>query len=428
VIGAKIRMERLKLNYSQEGLCKDICTVSYLSKIEQGQVEAGENIVQLLFQKLHINFHMDEEFLKEAGKLIDNLYDEFYSFEDMKLLLQELKQKKEDYLNSPYLLDTLLFLELESQQEGEELNPYVTCMEQKQYEVYLYIQCLKGIDKSQDLLHLNPNAYYTTQLGIMRCQKGQYVEALELLLKGYELCANEGYAQSFLGNSYAGLNKNELMLRSYKVAARIAKSLKDDKFIRTINYNIGAALLEWNQVQQAKEYLEQCTDGSILFYQKYAICLEKLGDYEQAGKILQKGFLKLQQAIEAEEESEEKSKEEAIEESEEKTKEESEEKSKEESEEKTNDKSEEKSKEESVGESKKTLHAWKKMYEVVDYRLTHKDYINEDIYEELLYDCMTYLKEFLPVGYVKFHVPYYVEVLEKKRRYKDIYKLLKGFS
>ncbi|HCL01672.1 MAG TPA: hypothetical protein DHW61_04530 [Lachnoclostridium phytofermentans] len=68
------------------------------------------------------------------------------------------------------------------------------------------------------------------------------------------------------------------------------------------------------------------------------------------------------------------------------------------------------------------------MYEVVDYRLTHKDYINEDIYEELLYDCMTYLKEFLPVGYVKFHVPYYVEVLEKKRRYKDIYKLLKGFS
>jgi transcriptional regulator with XRE-family HTH domain len=383
VIGAKIRMERLKLNYSQEGLCKDICTVSYLSKIEQGQVEAGENIIQLLFQKLHINFRMDEEFLKEAGKLIDSLYDEFYSFGDMTLLSQELKQKKEEYLNSPYLLDTLLFLESETNQEEEELNPYVSCMEQRQYEVYLYIQCLKGIDKSQELLHLNPNAYYTTHLGIMRCQRGQFVEALELLIRGSELCAKEGYvkgmlhAQTFLGNSYSGLNNNELMFRSYKVAARIAKSLKEAKIISEINYNIGASLLEWNQVQQAKEYLEQCTERSILFYQKYAICLEKSGDYEQAKKILQEGYLKLQQAIE---------------------------------------------------ESEEVLLAWEKMYGVVDYRLTHKDYIHEAEYEEKLYDCIMYLKGFLPVGYVKFHIPYYIEVLEKKRRYKDIYKILNEFS
>lgn len=386
VIGAKIRMERLKLNYSQEGLCKGICTVSYLSKIEQGQVEAGENIIQLLFQKLHISFHMEEEFLKEAGKLIDNLYEEFYSFEDMTLLRKELKLKKREYLNSPYLLDALLFLGMESNQEGEELAQYIPCMKQKQYEVYLCMQCMKGIDKSQELLCLNPNAYYMTQLGILRCQKGQYVEALELLLKGYELCSKEGYvtgmlyAQNFLGNSYAGLNKYELMLRSYKVAARIAKALKEDEFISQINYNIGSSLLEWNQVEQAKEYLDQCEQRSILYYQKYTICLEKLGEYELAEKTLQEGHRLLQDANELKEESEE------------------------------------------------VLLAYKKMYEVVDYRLSHKEYLNEAEYEERLLDCITYLKEVMPIGYAKFHIPYYIEVLEKKRRYKEIYKILKEFS
>ena len=40
-IGILIRRERLRQNYSQEGLCRGICAVSYLSKIEQGKVQAG---------------------------------------------------------------------------------------------------------------------------------------------------------------------------------------------------------------------------------------------------------------------------------------------------------------------------------------------------------------------------------------------------
>ena len=37
--GRLLRQERLRQNLSQEGLCRGICTPSYLSKIEQGQVE-----------------------------------------------------------------------------------------------------------------------------------------------------------------------------------------------------------------------------------------------------------------------------------------------------------------------------------------------------------------------------------------------------
>ena len=34
--GLLIRRERLARDWSQKGLCQGICTVSYLSKIEQG--------------------------------------------------------------------------------------------------------------------------------------------------------------------------------------------------------------------------------------------------------------------------------------------------------------------------------------------------------------------------------------------------------
>ena len=43
---ALIRYERLKRNWSQEGLCDGICAVSYLSKIEQGKAEPNPQLLQ----------------------------------------------------------------------------------------------------------------------------------------------------------------------------------------------------------------------------------------------------------------------------------------------------------------------------------------------------------------------------------------------
>ena len=43
ITGFLIRYHRLKQNISQEGLCKGICVVSYLSKIEQGIVCASDD-------------------------------------------------------------------------------------------------------------------------------------------------------------------------------------------------------------------------------------------------------------------------------------------------------------------------------------------------------------------------------------------------
>ncbi len=45
--GLYIRQERLKRNWSQEGLCKGVCSVSYLSRLERGEAEASAEIVRL---------------------------------------------------------------------------------------------------------------------------------------------------------------------------------------------------------------------------------------------------------------------------------------------------------------------------------------------------------------------------------------------
>ncbi len=44
--GAMIRRARLEKNWSQEGLCRDICAGSYLSRIEQGKVEAASEVMR----------------------------------------------------------------------------------------------------------------------------------------------------------------------------------------------------------------------------------------------------------------------------------------------------------------------------------------------------------------------------------------------
>ena len=64
--GRLLRQERLRQNLSQEGLCRGICTPSYLSKIEQGQVEPGEDILQGLFAALGLRLETDPGFLKQA--------------------------------------------------------------------------------------------------------------------------------------------------------------------------------------------------------------------------------------------------------------------------------------------------------------------------------------------------------------------------
>ena len=42
--------------------------------------------------------------------------------------------------------------------------------------------------------------------------------------------------------------------------------------------------------------------------------------------------------------------------------------------------------------------------------------------------CFAFLRQTMPLGFTRFHLPYMLELLEAERRYKEAYRLLKEFS
>lgn len=389
-IGTFIKRERLKHNYSQEGLCRGICVVSYLSKIEQGKAEAGEEIISALLKRLGIIYETEEAFLKEAERRIELFYEKLYEGTLKQEDVVVLQKEQERYLASEYMLDAMLFIGLfenteertENVDNGmekkrvQELSEYTECMSQRQYELYLYSTSEEKPENFELLMKLNPNGCYLNAAGTFYWAKGEYLKAVEILNRAYQVSCEEGTvenmlsAQMMLGNCYSSMEQKELMMKHYRTAKRLARALQKPEHLSTISYNIASTLLEWNQVEEALEYFKECSRKDALYYHKYAICMERLGEQQKAQKILERGY---------------------------------------------------------ETEDIKMYPVYREMFDVVKYRLEHKNYLQKAEYEHMLRSCMAHMREQFPRGYEQFHVPYLIEVLEHQRKYKEICSLMKEF-
>lgn len=95
-----IRKNRIEKDWSQEGLCKGICTASYLSKIEKGKAAPSEEVLQLLFKRLGIRWNGKE--CGCSGELIEIIYDLLFS-EKSDILHSKLESEEwKRYENSPW--------------------------------------------------------------------------------------------------------------------------------------------------------------------------------------------------------------------------------------------------------------------------------------------------------------------------------------
>ena len=377
-VGTLIRRERLRKNLSQEGLCKGICVVSYLSKIEQGKAEAGEDILLPLLRRLGIEYETDRDFLREAGNTVERLYGELFSGKMSSP--EELLAQKERYANSPFMLDAMLLLDTWQNSLSPELAEFVPCMDRRQYSLYLLLLLrVKGEDTSGELLRLAPTDYFYYAVGRNRYYQGCYLEAIELLSRAYDLAAREGNirlmceTRLFLGNCYSDTRQTELMAESYRVAKKIALALGETDIISTIDYNLGSTYLELGETERAYALLQTVSRRDALYYHKLAIALEKLGRREEALEAVARGREALRQDSDQPE-------------------------------------------------------AEEKMLALVEYRLRHPDYLRDEEYAREMSECFAFLRQTMPQGFTRFHLPYMLELLEAERRYKDAYRLLKEFS
>ena len=386
-IGVLIRRERLRQNYSQEGLCRGICAVSYLSKIEQGKAEAGEDVVLPLLRRLGVDFETDEAFLAWAGARIDVLYQELLAGREKEGLfrrtLAELEEKETRCLRSPWMLD-LLLLKAGTGEEVktellEQVEPFSAVMDRRQYPLYLLCRLACGRDQDAGpLLRLDAGAFYTVAAGNHYVQRGRYTEAIALLQRGYDQAAGEGrpylmlLAGLLLGNSYSAIGHRRLMQDSYQVARKIGEELGQAGLLATIDYNIAATYLEWGMNREALALLEAAPREDLWYWHKLAIALERAGRREEARVALSKAYS-------------------------------------------------------GMGE---TGHypVVQKILDLVAYRLDHPDYVRQESYAAMAREIYTQAEKELGEGYARFHLPFLLETLEAQRRYKEAYLLMKEFS
>lgn len=374
--GFLIRKKRLENDWSQEGLCKGICAVSYLSKIEQGKTEASEDILSALFAKLGISWLCDKDLLAKGKNFIEDWYDSAFSadYEKAAAFAEKYKKDFSALKNSCFAVDIMLLEEFSAEEShfvDERLEP---CMDSRQ----LSLQRLFSEDFSE-AAKLYPCAFMYFRAGVFAYEKGEDSSALENLQKAYSLAADEGRARImmlsklFMTNCYSNMQNIEAMERHGKIAKRLALELGEKGFAETVDYNFAATKIEIGDFADAYDYFSKVKNPTAPSLHKLAACCEKLGKKEEAFA-----------AIEAEKSA--------------------------------------------LAETEELKILADKACKLIKFRLENKDYLSSSEYGNMLLTFFDLCRKEMPIGYAKFHLPWVMEWYKANRRYKEACELLENFS
>lgn len=367
--GNLILRERLARSWSQAGLCKDICTVSYLSKIETGKAQPSADVLRLLLARLGL--HTDPALEAAGARCAEDGYERLFTGRFGELAAALPAASDEMYRATAAWTDLLLLRQFDT--DGGALDAGLEAgMTPRQLAMQRLLQ-----GRWDEALALLPNAFCHWRIGVSAYEAGCYEDAVEHLQAGYDLAARDGAARlmllcrAYMGNCYCNRRDIERMRPHYAAARRLAQALGEQELLDSIAYNTAAVQIERGQFEEAYGYFSALDDPGVLALHKLAICCEKTGRTAEAYAALERA--------EAAETAEQRS--EAVE----------------------------------------------KMLAVVHFRLAHPDYLHCDAYGTLLLDCFACCRTRLPQGYAAFHLPWVVEWYTAARQYKKVCELLTEF-
>lgn len=377
VTGFIIRRERMRRDWSQDGLCRGICAASYLSKIEQGRVEASEDILRLLYERLELPWYGGESALPALSERIDELYELAYSgeFEVLREKISALAPENAALLQSPAAPD-IAVLDAAANWRGESAD-IDAGMEQ-----YLSPRGLALLrlmqDRDAEAAAICPSALCSYWAGVAQYESGRsYTAAVENLQRAYSLAAGEGRARlmmlsrAYIGNCYCNQLDVENMEAHYTVAERLATALHDAGMLASIRYNRAATALETGDYESAYRYFSALEEPTAMALHKLAICCEKLGRRDEAFSALNRAA--------------------------------------------------------AVEDTHMPAGLAEEMLSLVRRRLENPDYLRDADYGAALLDCFERCRRELPIGYAGFHLPWLLEWYTANRQYKLAYELMNEF-
>lgn len=110
MIGHVIKRERINKNIKQNYLAKGVCSPSYLSKIENNEIQPSRDILTILARKLEINLDLISNNEITEGPLLNNLY---HVYKEVSLKReQEFIKEKVNYFSAnrfSYLTENLFY-------------------------------------------------------------------------------------------------------------------------------------------------------------------------------------------------------------------------------------------------------------------------------------------------------------------------------
>ncbi|WP_187443741.1 helix-turn-helix domain-containing protein [Rossellomorea aquimaris] len=272
-IGDVIKYQRVEKHFTQEELCKDICSVSYLSKIENGATIPSDEIIKLLFKKLGIESfqEQDESVDKSSRLLILNFYRDLIEKKknvEEQSAIWEMEESsiisKNKILNEVVLARYFLFKKMLhkaeriiSKLEGiiENYLPQENFIFYKDRGILKYFYgdykgalndfrfCLSLVSNSKFFDWDLADLYFQLSLTNGKLQKVQSsIEFAQKALLYYDQDYNylrSADCQMILGISYQRLEDYEGAIKSYNLALKIGETFNDINLMSAINHNLG---------------------------------------------------------------------------------------------------------------------------------------------------------------------------------------------
>lgn len=295
-IGKLIATIRMEKGITQEDLSRGICSITYLSKLENGKIEPSAEILRFICEKLNIKFsHMQKENQKLKSEIEELYYAINIDNQDLAERLYNSISEKDIYtpeMNTYYLLILYRYYIYKADKNNIEivfskLKKIKKTFNKDQLAYYYHFSGLslhlnqnykKAINLLVDALYLHKEAGYVDfqllyHLGLVYSLDSKVASVFEYILPALHYFQDDlNYkrvidCQIILGINYTRIKEYDKALECYNKVLKLTQSIPSKSLIAKVYHNMGFLYY------RLKDYSK-----SINFYEK-SLALKK--EYEE---------------------------------------------------------------------------------------------------------------------------------------------------
>lgn len=285
--GKLIASKRIQNNITQEELARGICSIPYLSKIENEKIEPNSEIIELICKKLNLSYVQLEEENTEIASIIERLYVAINDNEGILVdSLWTLLIKFEGRIYNPditiyyHLICLRYFLyskDLESARNlSNKLKMIIKTFDNDQLFYYYYftgLLCLNEQDYFEGINFFTIALSYQEHMTVKDYHIIYYLSLSYSHMKNTSLAIQYGTialeyfqknmhynrfieCQMIIGINYVRNKQYKIALDSYEQILKLAKKARDKKNIARTYHNIGYLFSMQNEHSNAIKYYE----------------------------------------------------------------------------------------------------------------------------------------------------------------------------